>query len=45
MLESTLFQNRTTFATFTDGVLSVEQDLSGEERVGGKESYRFEAID
>jgi hypothetical protein len=44
VLESSLFQNLTTFGTLDGATLILEQDLSGENRIGGKTAHRFEEI-
>lgn len=41
VLESTLYENLTTFATRNGSVIIVDQDLSGEDRQGGEIPYRF----
>ena len=44
ILESTLYENLTTFGTRNGNVVVLDQDLSGEERTGSKVPHRFEAI-
>ena len=44
ILESTLYENLTTFGTRDGNVVVLQQDISGEERTGSKVPHRFEAI-
>jgi hypothetical protein len=44
VLQSTIYENRTTFGTRNGGVVILEQDISGEERAGSNVAHRFEEI-
>lgn len=44
VLESTLYQNLTTFGTRNGSTVILDQDLSGETSVGGKKPHRFQEI-
>lgn len=45
ILESNLFENLTTTGTRDGSVIILDQDLSGEDRTGGKQPHRFEEVD
>jgi hypothetical protein len=45
ILESSLYENRTTFGTRDGSVVVLEQDLSGEERAGSNRPHRFVEIE
>lgn len=44
ILESSLYENLTTFGTRDGSVVVLDQDISGEERVGSKRPHRFVEI-
>lgn len=45
VLESDLYENLTTVGTRDGSVIILEQDLSGEDRTGGKMPHRFAEVD